>query len=86
MANEVVQRGGAAVAPGERRGVMTRLSDFYHEVIAEMRKVTWPDQPQLRDTTVKILIFVLLVAAVIGIIDVIVQFIFVRGLPSLFTR
>ena len=86
MANEVVQRGGGTVAPVERRSAVARLTDFYHEVIAEMRKVTWPDQAQLRDTTVKILIFVLFVAAVIGIIDVIVQFIFVRGLPSLFSR
>jgi preprotein translocase subunit SecE len=69
-----------------RRNPTGRLAEFYHEVVAEMRKVTWPDQPQLRDTTVKILIFVLFVAAVIGLVDVFVQLIFVRGLPSLFTR
>ena len=83
MATDVARRPAVDV---ERRGIGTRTVDFYHEVVAEMRKVTWPDQPQLRDTTVKILIFVLFVAAVIGIIDVLVQFIFVRGLPSLFTR
>ena len=83
MATDVARRETAHVP---RRSAAGRLTEFYHEVIAEMRKVTWPDQPQLRDTTVKILIFVLFVAAVIGLIDVFVQLIFVRGLPSLFTR
>jgi preprotein translocase subunit SecE len=83
MATDVARREATHVA---RRGPAGRLTEFYHEVVAEMRKVTWPDQPQLRDTTMKILIFVLFVAAVIGLIDVIVQLIFVRGLPSLFTR
>lgn len=69
-----------------RRSAPGRAVDFYQEVVAEMRKVTWPDQAQLRDTTFKILIFVLLVAAVIGLVDVLVQLIFVRGIPSLFTR
>jgi preprotein translocase subunit SecE len=85
MANEVVRSPAARVDLPRRRG-MSRVVDFYHEVIAEMRKVTWPDQPQLRDTTFKILLFVLFVAAVIALIDVIVQGIFVRGVPSLFTR
>ena len=83
MATDVARRETAHVA---RRSTAGRLTEFYHEVVAEMRKVTWPDQPQLRDTTIKILIFVLFVAAVIGLIDVFVQLIFVRGLPSLFTR
>jgi preprotein translocase subunit SecE len=83
MATDVARRETAHVA---RRSPAGRLTEFYHEVVAEMRKVTWPDQPQLRDTTMKILIFVLFVAAVIGLIDVFVQLIFVRGLPSLFTR
>jgi preprotein translocase subunit SecE len=85
MANQVVTRGGPP-AEVERRGFFGRVVEFYHEVIAEMRKVTWPDQAQLRDTTIKMLIFVLFVAAVIGVLDVIIQMIFVRGLPSLFTR
>jgi preprotein translocase subunit SecE len=85
MADQVAPRGtGTQVA--ERKSVFVRLNEFYHEVIAEMRKVTWPDQAQLRDTTIKMLIFVLFVAAVIGLLDVIIQMIFVRGLPSLFTR
>ncbi len=66
--------------------IVERTTTWYQEVVAEMRKVTWPDQAQLKDTTIKILIFVLFVAAVIGLLDVILQGILVRGIPSLFAR
>ena len=62
----------------------TRLVAFYHGVVAEMRKVTWPDREQLKDTTIKIIIFVLFIGAVLGIVDVLLQLILVEGLPSLF--
>lgn len=66
--------------------IIERTATWYQEVVAEMRKVTWPDQAQLKDTTIKILIFVLFVAAVIGLLDVILQGVLVRGIPSLFAR
>jgi preprotein translocase subunit SecE len=66
--------------------IVQRTTNWYQEVVAEMRKVTWPDQAQLKDTTIKILVFVLFVAAVIGLLDVILQGILVRGIPSLFAR
>ena len=62
-----------------------RTVNFYHEVIAEMRKVTWPDREQLKDTTIKIIIFVLFIGAVLGVIDVLLQLILVSGIPSLFS-
>jgi len=61
-----------------------RVANFYQEVIAEMRKVTWPDREQLKDTTIKIIIFVLFIGAVLGVVDVLLQLILVEGLPSLF--
>jgi preprotein translocase subunit SecE len=51
-----------------------------------MRKVTWPDRPQLQDTTIKIIIFVLFLGAIIGLVDVLLQLLLVRGIPSLFAR
>ena len=55
-----------------------------HEVVAEMGKVTWPDRQQLKDTTIKLIIFVLFLGAVIGVIDLVMQLVLVQGLPSLF--
>jgi preprotein translocase subunit SecE len=83
MAREAVTTSGEVhVNPVVRR---TRdLVTFYNDVIVEMRKVVWPDRAQLKDMTIKIIIFVLFIGAVIGIIDVVFQAILVRGIPSLF--
>ena len=64
----------------------SKVVTFYNEVVAEMRKVTWPDRPQLQDTTIKIIIFVLFLGAIIGLIDVLLQLVLVRGIPSLFAK
>jgi preprotein translocase subunit SecE len=65
-----------------RPGLGARLVVFYHDVIAEMRKVTWPDRPQLQQATVQIIVFVLLLGAVIGLVDVGLQALLVR-LPAM---
>ena len=75
MAVEVVQH---------RESFPARVASFYQEVVTEMRKVTWPDREQLKDTTIKILIFVLFLAAVLGLVDLLLQLILVQGIPSLF--
>ena len=65
-----------------RPGLGTRLVTFYHDVIAEMKKVTWPDRAQLQQATIQIIIFVLLLGAVIGLVDVGLQALLVR-LPTM---
>jgi preprotein translocase subunit SecE len=65
-----------------RPGLGTRLVTFYHDVIAEMKKVTWPDRPQLQQATIQIIIFVLLLGAVIALVDVALQALLVR-LPAM---
>jgi preprotein translocase subunit SecE len=59
-----------------------RVAQFYHDVLAEMKRVTWPDRPQLQDATIKIIIFVLFLGAVIALMDIGLQFVLVR-LPQL---
>jgi len=59
---------------------------FYNDVIAEMRKVTWPERAQVRQATIAIIIFVLLIGLVIFLLDVVLQGVLVRLIPSLFTR
>ena len=65
-----------------RPGLGTRLVTFYHDVITEMKKVTWPDRPQLQQATIQIIIFVLLLVAVIALVDVALQALLVR-LPAM---
>ena len=86
MAVEVAERRpGRGNAVGRFFGGVRNIPTFYNEVVAEMSKVTWPDRAQLKDTTIKLIIFVLFLGAVIGVIDLVMQLILVQGLPSLFS-
>jgi len=61
------------------------LVEFYHAVMAEMKKVTWPEVPDVRRATVAILIFVILLALLIYIMDVALQGVLANLIPSLFS-
>lgn len=76
--------GGGSGTSGKGPGVVTRLLDFYHGVMAEMRKVTWPDRPQVQSATIAIIIFVLLLGLFITILDFALQGILIKAIPSLF--
>ena len=65
-----------------RPGLGTRLVTCYHDVVAEMKKVTWPDRPQLQQATIQIIVFVLILGGVIALLDVALQALLVR-LPAL---
>jgi len=73
-----------AVAPEKGPGLGSRLIAFYHGVMAEMRKVTWPDLPQVRSATIAIIIFVLLIGLFITILDFVLQGILIKAIPGLF--
>lgn len=47
----------------------TSATDFLGEVRDEVKKVTWPDREQLKESTIVIVIFVAIVAAVIFSMD-----------------
>jgi preprotein translocase subunit SecE len=57
---------------------------FMGEVQSEVKKVTWPDRQQLKSMTWLILVFVAIVAMLIGLMDVILQLIFTNWLPRWF--
>ena len=57
---------------------------FVGEVNGEVRKVTWPDRQQLKNATGVIILFVVVVAILIGLMDVILQLILTNWLPSWF--
>ncbi len=56
---------------------------FFRAVWVELEKVTWPDRAQTIDATWRIIVFVLFIGAVIGLLDLLLQLILVRGLPSI---
>ena len=66
--------------------IVAQTAEFLQDVRAELRKVTWPDRAQLRQATIAIVIFVLVIAGFIALLDVILQGVFVRGIPALFGK
>ncbi len=50
-------------------GIIKKTQLWVEEVQVEMRRVTWPDREQLRNATIVILIFVMIIAIIIGIMD-----------------
>ena len=79
-------RGGQPpVAPqGRTGGFWAGLVAFYQGTMFEMRKVTWPDWPQVRQATIAILIFVLIIALLITLMDLALNGILVKLIPTLF--
>ena len=65
-------------------GVVTRFRTFVGEVMAELRRVTWPDAAQVRQLSIGVILLALFVGAVIGVLDVVLQNILVKWLPTLF--
>ncbi|MBA3671664.1 MAG: preprotein translocase subunit SecE [Gemmatimonadaceae bacterium] len=72
-------------APENRAVAAARgIPSFYQSVLAEMRKVTWPERVDVWRATVAIIVFVLIVALGIYLLDLTLQGIFGKLIPSLF--
>jgi preprotein translocase subunit SecE len=68
----------------QQPGLPQRTIAFYHDVVAEMKKVTWPDMPQVRQLSISVIILSLFIGGLIAVMDVILQQVLVRWIPSLF--
>jgi len=66
------------------RSWVARTVEFFVEVRAEVRKVTWPTWEELKKATTVIVIFVAILGVAIGWMDWLLQQIFVVGLAKLF--
>ena len=89
MADVAARTGSTATTTGgsgngSGPGWGSRLVTFYHGVMAEMRKVTWPDRAQVRSATIAIIIFVMLLGLFITFLDFVLQGILIKLIPSLF--
>ncbi len=64
--------------------VVQRVVAFYHDVMAEMRKVTWPDAAQVRQLSIGVVVLSLFIGVVIWLMDLVLQLVLVNWLPRLF--
>ncbi len=74
----------AATAQVEKPNVVARLVTLYNEVVVEMRKVTWPDVGQIRQLSIGVIVLSLFIGIVIWAMDLVLQQVLVRWIPSLF--
>jgi preprotein translocase subunit SecE len=61
-----------------------RVVTFWNDVVAEMRKVTWPERPQVVQLSGGVILISLVVGGIIWLLDLILQGVLVRGIPALF--
>jgi preprotein translocase subunit SecE len=73
-----------ATAQVPQKNFIGRMVELYHQVLAEMKKVTWPDIGQVRQLSIGVIILSLFIGAVIWLMDLFLQQVLVRGIPSLF--
>jgi preprotein translocase subunit SecE len=64
----------------------TRLIRFYREVVAEMKRITWPDQTQVRQLSIGVVLLSLFIGGVIFLMDRTLQVILVSAIPALLGR
>ena len=70
-----------ALAVGRWQQFVAFVRDSYHEI---RYKTTWPDIAQVRQASIAIIVFVLIIGMVITLLDLVLSSVMVRLLPSLF--
>ena len=65
--------------------IVQKTRDFTLEVVEELKKVTWPDWPQLKSATLVILVFIVIVSLIIFTMDSVVRFV-INNIINLFSR
>jgi preprotein translocase SecE subunit len=78
---DLVTAGGSGNVPSGPNKVV----GFYNGVVAELKRVTWPDFAQVRSATIAIIIFVLILGLLITALDTVLQGLLIKLIPSLFT-
>ena len=54
---------------GERPSAMQAITGYFRDVRVEMSKVSWPSRRELRDSTLVVIVMVVMVSIFIGIVD-----------------
>jgi preprotein translocase subunit SecE len=65
-------------------GFIGKITSFYRETMAELKKVTWPDKTQIRQLSIGVIVLSLFIGLIIFVVDWLLQLILVRGIPSIF--
>lgn len=72
-----------ASAEASGGGMVASTREYLDGVQHELKRVTWPTRPELTKATRMIIILTFVLGIVIGLVDWLLQMIFVRGLAAL---
>jgi preprotein translocase subunit SecE len=81
VAVEVAARPGF---PARVVGTIRAIPGFYRDVVAEMKKVTWPDRPQVQQLSIGVIVLSLFIGLVIFLLDLFLGNVLVNGIARLF--
>ena len=56
--------------------MQNKIRDFFSDVFAEMKRITWPSKKDNINYTVTVIVFVLISATFLGLTDKVIQEIF----------
>jgi len=62
--------------------LISKLKRYFQDIYFEMKKVSWPAKKELVGSTAVVIIFSIIVAIIIGILD----YIYAHGLVALISR
>lgn len=60
----------ANVAKTKKKSLVQRITGFFKDTKAELKKVTWPTKEQLIHNTSIIIVFILIVTVILSVLDV----------------
>ena len=60
----------ANIAKTNKKSLGKRITTFFKETKAELKKVTWPTKDQLIHNTSIIIVFILIVTVILSVLDV----------------
>lgn len=67
--SDLSRRDRKRVSRQQKKGPFARLSIFYRQIIAELRKVVWPNRPELANYTAVVIAFVVVIMGVVYGLD-----------------
>ncbi len=62
-------RGPSWNRPGTENRMFEKIRKFLGEIVAEMKKVTWPTREELKESTKLVIIATFVVTVFIGVVD-----------------
>ncbi len=56
-------------------GWTTQVREFVKDVRVESQKVSWPSRNELRDSTIVVIVAVLIVSGFVGLVDLVLRYV-----------